>query len=85
MSNWIDVTLDVLASSPEEINKIDAALQQPCQELLAWVAKRSGEDPREIAAGVKDLVSFEPKRNLGYVHPSVNKARRFENSFKDRS
>jgi hypothetical protein len=84
MSNWIDVTLDVLASSPEEINKIEAALQQPCEELLAWVAQKWGGDPKEIAADVKDLVSFDPKSNLRYVNPSVNTARRFENSFKDR-
>jgi hypothetical protein len=85
MSNWVDVHLDVLASSPTEINQIEAALQEPCEELLAWVAKKWGKDPKEIAADVKDLVSFTPKHNLGYVDPSVNKARRFHNSFKDRS
>lgn len=84
MSNWIDVTLDVLAASPEEINKIEAALQQPCEELLAWVAKRWEADPKEIAADVKALVAFTPSSNLGYVQPSVNKAHRFRNSFKDR-
>ena len=84
MSNWIDVHLDVLASSPDEINKIEAALQQPCEELLAWVAKKWGGDAKEIAADVKALVAFTPSSNLGYVHPSVNKARRFQNSFKDR-
>ena len=35
MSNWIDLRLDVLAASPEEISKIEAALQDPCEELLA--------------------------------------------------
>ena len=44
------------------------------------MAQRDGEDPEEIAADVKELVSFDPKSNLG----SVNKARRFQNSFKDR-
>jgi hypothetical protein len=29
-------------------------------------------------------VSFKPVRNLGYVDPSVNKARRFESSWKDK-
>ena len=85
MSNLIDARLDVLASSPVEINQIETALQQPCEELLAWVAKKWGEDPKEIAADVKALVTFKPSRNLGYVHPAVNKARRFYNLFKDRS
>jgi hypothetical protein len=31
--------LDVLASSPEEINQIERALQDPREELLKWVAK----------------------------------------------
>ena len=84
MSNWIDVTLDVLALSPDEINKIEAALQQPCERLLKWVAQRDGEDPEEIAAPLKALVNFKPIRNLIYTEPSASKARRFENSFKDR-
>jgi hypothetical protein len=29
-------------------------------------------------------VSFKPVRNLGYVDPSINKARRFESSWKDK-
>jgi hypothetical protein len=80
MSNWIDVTLDVLATSPDEINKIEVALQKPCEKLLKWVAQRWEDNPNEIAADVKELVSFDPKSNLG----SASKARRFENSFKDR-
>ena len=84
MSNWIDVTMDVLAASPEEINKIEAALQEPCEELLAWVAKKWSADAKEIATDVKALVTFKPTSNLGYDHPSVNKARRFCNSFKER-
>jgi len=85
MSNWIDLRLDVLASSPEEINKIEAALQEPCEELIALVAHKWNADAKEIAADVKELLTFKPTHNLGYVHPSVNKARRFQNSFKDRS
>jgi hypothetical protein len=84
MSNWVDMQLDVLASSPEEINKIEAALQQPSEELLTWAAKRSGEDPKEITAEVKAIVTLTPTRNLGHLDPSVNKARRFENEWKDR-
>jgi hypothetical protein len=85
MSNWIELRLDVLASCPDEINRIERALQEPGDELIAWCAQRSGEDPQEIVADIKGIVSFKPIRNLGYVHPSVNKARRFQNSFKDRS
>ena len=84
MSNWVDMQLDVLASSPEEINKIEAALQQPREELLTWAAKRNGEDPKEIAADVKALVTLKPTRNLGRLDLSVNRARRFESEWKDR-
>ena len=84
MSNWIDMRLDVLASSPEEINKIEAALQEPCEELLAWVAKKWSADAKEIAVDVKALVTFKPKCNLGYVDPAINKARRFESEWKDK-
>jgi hypothetical protein len=82
MSNSVDVRLDVLASSPEEINKIEAALQDPCEELLAWVAKKWEANPKEIAADLKPLVAFKPIRNLGYTAPQANKARRFENGLK---
>jgi hypothetical protein len=84
MSNWVDVHLDVLASCPEEINQIERALQNPCDELIAWRAQHTGENPQEIAANVQEIASFKPIRNLGYVDPSVNKARRFEGSWKDR-
>lgn len=84
MSNWIDVQLDVLASSPEEINQIERALQEPCDELIAWRAQRAGVGPKSIAADIKEVVTFKPVRNLGYVDPSVNKARRFESSWKDK-
>jgi hypothetical protein len=36
MSNWVDMHLDALAKSPAEINQIERALQQPCDELVAW-------------------------------------------------
>ena len=84
MSDWVDIQLDVLASSPEEINKIERTLQEPCDELIAWCAQRSGKDPKEIAADIKGIVSFKPDRNLGYIHPTVNKARRFEGGWNDK-
>ena len=82
MSNWVDLHLDVLASCPAEISQIERALQNPCDELIAWRAQQCGEAPKEIAGNVKEIVSFKPVRNLGYVDPSVNKARRFENEWK---
>ena len=84
MSNWIDVRLDVLASSPEEINEIERTLQEPCEELVAWRAQLLGLSPLVIAADIQAIVSLRPVRNLGYVDPSVNKARRFENAQKDK-
>lgn len=84
MSNWVDIQLDVLAAVPQEIKQIERALQEPCDELIAWCAQRSGVAPKEIAADVKGIVSFKPIRNLGYVDPSLNKARRFEGEWKDR-
>src|ERR1019366_10575088 len=68
MSNWIAMRLDVLAPNPEEINKIEAALQQPCQELLEGVA----ED-------IRSIVRFTPVGNLGFLDPSSNTARQFQN------
>lgn len=82
MSNVIDCVLDVPASNPEEINLIAARLKQPSSELLDWVAKKQNCKPDRIAQSLTELVSFEPTKNLFYIHESVNKARRFENSFK---
>lgn len=84
MSNWVDMHLDVLASSPDEINAIEVALQNSCDELIAWRAQRAGVNPEDIAADIKEIVAFEPIRNLGYTNPSINKARRFGNEYKDR-
>src|SRR5215831_9666412 len=84
MSNIIDYSLDVLATSPEEINRIATRLKQPSSDLLDWVAKRDDCKPDEIAQFLAEVVSFEPVRNLFYIHESVNKARRFKNSFRDR-
>jgi len=82
MSNWIDMHLDVLASRPDEINAIENALKNPCAELIARRAHRSGMEPKDIAEDLKEIVTFIPIRNLGSVDPSVNKARRFESAWK---
>jgi len=84
MSNWVDIHLDVLATTPSEINQIECALQEPCEELVTWRAQRTGENPNEIAASVKEIVSFKPIKTLGCIHPSVNRARRFESEWKDK-
>jgi hypothetical protein len=84
MSNWVDFDLDVLAGNPTEINQIEAALQEPCDELLCWFAGRVNKNPEEVAADAKEIVSLKPDSNLGYIDASVNKARRFRNFFKDR-
>jgi hypothetical protein len=83
MSNWIGFDLDVLAGSLAEINQIEAALQEPCDELICWFAGLADRREQEVVADVKELVSFKPDRNLGHIDPSVNKARRFKNFSKD--
>lgn len=84
MSNWIDYNLDVLASSPAEINQIAERLNQPSFALASWTAQRDGQPVSEVAEGLKELLEFKTVKNLGYVHSDVNKARRFSLEFKDR-
>jgi hypothetical protein len=84
MSNWIDMRLDVLAPSSDEINKIEKALQEPCEDLLTWSAERGNQRVEDIREDVRLIVRLTPTRNLGLVDPSLNKARRFENEWKDR-
>jgi hypothetical protein len=85
MSNWIDYDLDALAGSPAEINQIEKRLQQPSAELVAWVAEKFGDPSSDVAHNLKEFVGFKAVRNLGYVDPDVNQARRFKLSFKSRS
>ncbi len=84
MSNWIDYELDVLASNPAEINQIAARLQQPSAELTKWAAAGFGQTISEVTEPLKEVVGFEVVCNLGHLDPSVNKARRFRNSSKDK-
>lgn len=83
MSNWIHLRLDALAPSVEEINKIEPALRNPCEELVTWVAERDRRDPKKVAENLKTLVAFTPTANLGAVDPLLNTARRFVNDWKD--
>ncbi len=83
MANIIEYRVEVLASSPDEINRIAARLKEPSKALVDWVAERWGQqDRRDLAENLRSLVAFKPVENLFYVHDSVNKARRFRNSFK---
>jgi hypothetical protein len=82
MANIIDYIVDVLASSTEEINVIAARMKEPSAGLVDWVAERFQQDRTETAENLRSLVPFEPEKNLFYTHESVNKARRFRNSFK---
>jgi hypothetical protein len=84
MSNWIDYNLDVLAGSPAEINHIAERLNQPSSELANWIAQRDGQPLSTVREGLKGLLDFKANRNLGYVSNDINKARRFNLSFKDR-
>jgi hypothetical protein len=82
MANVIDYVLDVLATSPDEIGRIAVRLKQPSADLLDWVAKQANSTPDEMAQSVSELVSFEAVENLFDPGESVNKARRFTNSFR---
>ena len=82
MANAISYRLSVLATSPAEINSIATRLKKPSTELVDWAAKRFDKERSAVAEGITRLVAFEPSANLFYVHESVNKARRFHNSFK---
>jgi hypothetical protein len=84
MSNWIDWTLDVLAASPVEINKVAVRLKYPSPELANWVAEKWGASTDEVADSMKTLLAFESVRNLGYIDDAINKARSFRLAFKDK-
>jgi hypothetical protein len=84
MSNWIEYDIDVLASSPSELNHISERLKKPSQELADWVAQKLGKEVTEVAENLKQLLEFEEVENLGYIDNAVNKARRFSIEFKDR-
>jgi len=84
MSEWIDCTLDVLATDPKEINNIANALREPSRDLLVRFTKTWPPDEAEMG-DLREFVGFKAISNLGHLAESVNKARRFRNSFKDHS
>jgi hypothetical protein len=79
MSNIIHYSLEVLGSSPTEINHIAARLVQPSPELVNRVSERFGKPPGEVAENLKTLLEFEVTED---PHNS-GKARDFALSFKD--
>jgi hypothetical protein len=81
MTGWIDMHVDVLASSPGESSKIQTALQNPPTELLAWVAKTNGEASERFVEKVMKDVTFRLTSNPGYAAPSIKCERRFENEW----
>jgi hypothetical protein len=82
MSNWIDYDIDVLASSPTEMNRIAERLKKPSQELADWIAQ--GKEVSKIAENLKHLLEFKVVENLSSIDNAVNKARRFSIEFKAR-
>lgn len=64
MSNDLVYTLDVLASSPTEINQIAEGLKQPSLELATWVAERE-----YVRSAVSKQLSFE-ERDLRTSSPA---------------
>jgi hypothetical protein len=51
-------------------SNIEAARQEPGDELLCWAAGLVEKHPKEVATDVKVMVSFKPDRNLGFIHPA---------------
>jgi hypothetical protein len=84
MSNSIDYKLEVLASSPTEINQIGQRMKEPSTRFLNRWARRFGEPVSEVRGELNGLFKFETTKNLGYVDPSVNRARQFNLSFKEK-
>ena len=82
MSNWLDYELDVLASSPSEINQIAERLKQPSTKLADFFANKSGRPVKEITEVLKDLLAFKAAEKC--AEAGVDKARRFRLTFKDR-
>jgi hypothetical protein len=81
MTGWIDMHVDVLASSTGESSKIQIALQKPSTELLAWVAKTNGEASERFVEKVMKDVTFRLTSNLGYAAPAIKCEQRFENEW----
>jgi hypothetical protein len=85
MSNWLDYDVEILASSPSQMNEIAERLKQPSTKLADFWANESGRPVKEITEGLRDLLTFKAAENLRYAEAGVHKASRFSLSFKDRN
>jgi hypothetical protein len=85
MSNWIDYKIDVLATSPAEINEIAKRFNYPSLDFARWVAEREQEPVIDVLEALDELLAFKTVKNLGVIAADENKARRFSFAFKDRS
>jgi hypothetical protein len=81
MANWLYYDLDVLASNQTEMKQIAERLNQPSPELASWLAEKWSQPVSEVTEDLKELIAFKATKNLGYVDPDVNQARRFRASF----
>jgi len=84
MSNWIDYKIDVLATSPVEINQIAERINHSSLELARWIAERDQEPFNDVLEALKKLLAFKTVKNLGVIADDENKARRFSLAFKDK-
>ena len=81
MSDWIDMRVNVLASSPEEISKIQTALQHLPEGLLAWVVQAMETTPKLLVEKVLKDITFRPSENVEFADTSVEKECRLENAW----
>jgi hypothetical protein len=84
MSNTIHYKLDVLASSPAEINQIAERLNQPSLELANRIAQKDGLPVNEAVEALKELLAFKTVANLGNISNEANKARCFSLGFRSK-
>jgi hypothetical protein len=81
MANLTHYQLDVLASCPDEMNRIAERIKQPSARLVDWVAGHFDLPPSQAAAWVAPLLEFKFVEKLFHPDQRVNQARRFQNTF----
>jgi len=74
LSNILDYRLDVLATSPVEIDQIADRLNRTSLELADWIAHADGTPVSEVVERLKQLLDFKAVQNLEYVAADFNKA-----------
>src|SRR5215470_4297542 len=80
-SSWVDCALDVLATSPKQLDAIANLLQEPSAEFLRWSVLPYWPPPKpgEIKR-YRKLLAFKAVKNLEYAAKGVSKARSFHHS-----